>query len=238
MTPVAAPASTAGRKAARSYSCSTRGRSAGGGGAAVVLVVVGEEVLEHRGGAQVLRVVTGQAPAVGDRQPGGVHGVLGVALLVASPARVAQQVHHRRPDLQAVAARCRRPAGGGGGRRAARPRRPRRPRAPGPRPRSRRGPRPAGRPSPRPSQATPCRASVPVRNARVPAGGSPGAYWCSIAIRSSGVSWASRSSTRWPAAARGRGTAGGRRRTRAAELTWRYPSAGRIAVNVPEALRR
>ncbi len=36
-----------------------------------------------------------------------------------------------------------------------------------------------------PSQATPCSASLPVRNAAMPSRGTAGAYWCSIAIRSS-----------------------------------------------------
>ncbi len=47
-------------------------------------------------------MVAGQSPAEGDREARGVRRVLRVALLVASPAWVTQQVHHGRPGLQAV----------------------------------------------------------------------------------------------------------------------------------------
>src|SRR5690606_5464578 len=75
-----------------------RGQVAGAG-AAVGLVVVGEEVLEGGGGVQPVGGVPGQAAGVGDGHDAGEPGVLGVALLVAAPAGVAQRVDDRRPDV-------------------------------------------------------------------------------------------------------------------------------------------
>lgn len=54
-----------------------------------------------------------------------------------------------------------------------------------------------------PIQATPCRASWPVRKAASPSRSTAGANWCSIATRSSGVSRRSRSSTRSAKGSRG-----------------------------------
>ncbi len=107
MTPVAAPASIGARNGGRSYSCSTRGAQPGGGQVPEVLVVVAEEVLQGGGGEQVAAVVPGlvgppgQALAEGGAHERGEQRVLGVALLVPAPAGVAQQVHDRRPDVEA-----------------------------------------------------------------------------------------------------------------------------------------
>ncbi len=76
------------------------GRQVGGGEAAVGLVVVGQVVLEHGRGLQVEGVVTLEPLAVRGRDGPGEQRILGVALLVAPRARVAQQVDHRRPHLQ------------------------------------------------------------------------------------------------------------------------------------------
>lgn len=73
----------------------------GGGDVPAGLVVVRQPVLEHRGRAPVHRVVAAQAPGVGGGDRRGQQGVLGVALLVAAPQRVAQQVDRGRPDVQA-----------------------------------------------------------------------------------------------------------------------------------------
>ncbi|AZP15130.1 hypothetical protein EJC51_02745 [Streptomyces aquilus] len=66
----------------------------------MVLVVAGEEVLERPGRAHVGGVAVGRDRAVGPARRCRVYRVLGAALLVAAPARVAQQVHR----LEAVAA--------------------------------------------------------------------------------------------------------------------------------------
>ncbi len=75
----------------------------GRGGVPGGLVVVREPVLEDRRGAPVDRVVAAQAPGVGGGDGRGQLRVLRVALLVAAPQGVAQQVHGRRPDVEADA---------------------------------------------------------------------------------------------------------------------------------------
>ncbi len=75
------------------------GRQAAGGDAPVGLVVVRQEVLE-RGRGLHGREVAAQSPGVGRAHHAGQPGVLGVALLIASPAGVAQRVHHGRPDVE------------------------------------------------------------------------------------------------------------------------------------------
>jgi len=77
----------------------------GRGGVAVGLVVVGQEVLQGRRGLQVHGVVARQPLRVGGGHGPGEQRVLGPALLVAPPARVAEQVDHRRPEVQP--GRCR-----------------------------------------------------------------------------------------------------------------------------------
>ena len=72
----------------------------GGGGGAVDLVVVAEVVLERGRGHQVGRVVTAHAARVAVAIVPVRKRVLGVALLVAAPAGVAQRVDHRRPEVQ------------------------------------------------------------------------------------------------------------------------------------------
>jgi hypothetical protein len=74
-----------------------------GGGVAVRLVVVRQPVLEDGRGAPVHRMVAAQPARVGGGDRGGEPRVLRVALLVAAPQRVAQQVHRRRPDVEADA---------------------------------------------------------------------------------------------------------------------------------------
>nr|BFE72987.1 hypothetical protein GCM10020092_062880 [Actinoplanes digitatis] len=75
-------------------------RQVAGGEVPVGLVVVAEEVLERRRGAQVAGIVAAQARRVRGAEHPGQPRVLGVALLVASPARVAKRVDHRRPDVE------------------------------------------------------------------------------------------------------------------------------------------
>ncbi len=196
------------------------GAQAGGRDAAVVLVVVGEEVLEDRGGAQEL--AGGRRSAPGRRRRPAGRCAPGPR---SSPPRCAPSAGHaagspREPRPAGCWPRCRRRAGGGSGTRAVRPKRPRRPGAPAPRPRSHRAPPPGGRPWPGRASETPCRASVPVRKAPTPRRGTAGAYWCTIAIRSSSVSRSSRSSTRLRSV-----SAGSRKGSRSAaeaggELTW------------------
>ncbi len=65
------------------------------------LVVVGQVVLQRRGGLQVARVVALHARAVRRRDGAREHRVLRVALLVAAPPRITQQVHDGRPEIQA-----------------------------------------------------------------------------------------------------------------------------------------
>lgn len=72
-----------------------------GGGVPVGLVVVGEPVLEHRGGAPVVRVVAAQSAGICDGDRGGQGCVLRVPLLAAPPQRMAQQIHGRGPDVEA-----------------------------------------------------------------------------------------------------------------------------------------
>lgn len=79
------------------------GAHGGGRRVAVRLVVVGQPVLEHGGGAPVVRVLAAQAAGVGDGDRGGEPRVLRVALLVPAPQRVAEQVHRRRPEVEAHA---------------------------------------------------------------------------------------------------------------------------------------
>ncbi len=67
------------------------------------LVVVGEPVLEDGRRAPVRRVVAAQAARVGGGDRRGQLGVLGIALLVAAPQRVAQQIHRRGPHVEADA---------------------------------------------------------------------------------------------------------------------------------------
>ena len=84
-----------------------------GGQVAEVLVVVPEEVLDRGRGEQVpapliMSAVAGtgreavSGESRGERRPeqGGQQRVLGVPLLVPAPARVAQQVHDRRPHVE------------------------------------------------------------------------------------------------------------------------------------------
>lgn len=75
----------------------------GGGGGAVGLVVVRQPVLEHGGRAPVRGVVAAQAAGVRGRDRRGQPRVLGVALLVAAPQGVAQQVDRGGPDVEADA---------------------------------------------------------------------------------------------------------------------------------------
>jgi hypothetical protein len=70
----------------------------GRGMGAAVLVAVGEEVFEQRGRLPVLRVVALQAFDEGDRERAVEVGVFAVALLRASPARVAAEVCVGRAD--------------------------------------------------------------------------------------------------------------------------------------------
>ncbi len=72
-------------------------------GGPVRLVVVGQPVLEDRGRTPVRGVVAAQAAGVGGGDRRGEPRVLRVALLVAAPQRVAQQVDRRRPDVEADA---------------------------------------------------------------------------------------------------------------------------------------
>ena len=65
------------------------------------LVVMRQEVLEQRRGLPEHRIAAAQPGAVRGGQPRGEQRVLGVAFLVPAPARVAEQVDHRRPDVQA-----------------------------------------------------------------------------------------------------------------------------------------
>ncbi len=67
------------------------------------LVVVGQPVLEDGRRAPVRRVVAAQAARVGGGDRRGQLGVLGIALLVTAPQRVAQQIHRRGPHVEADA---------------------------------------------------------------------------------------------------------------------------------------
>ena len=71
------------------------------GQGAVGLVVVGEEVLEGGDCAPEHGVVAAQPAGVRGGELGREVRVLGVALFVAAPARVAQRVHHGRPGVEA-----------------------------------------------------------------------------------------------------------------------------------------
>ncbi len=72
----------------------------GGGGVPVGLVVVRQPVLEDGRGAPKLRVVAAQSAGVGRGQGRGEVRILGVPLLVAAPARIAQRIHRRRPHIE------------------------------------------------------------------------------------------------------------------------------------------
>ncbi len=67
----------------------------------VRLVVVRQPVLEHGRGTPVPGVVAAQAVRVRRGDGRGQLRVLGVALLVTAPQRVAQQIDRRRPDVEA-----------------------------------------------------------------------------------------------------------------------------------------
>lgn len=90
-------------------------------GRPVRLVVVREPVLEDRGRPPVRRVVAAQAPGVGGGDRGSQLRVLGVALLVAAPQGVAQEVDRGRPDVEADAVVARAHRAGLGGDRLADP---------------------------------------------------------------------------------------------------------------------
>ncbi len=161
-------------------------------------------------------------PVRGGDRPG-EQRVLRVALLVAPPARVAQQVDHRRPEVEPEDVRVAR-RGSRGPR--CRPRR--RPARSGRCPRCWRAPPAAGtrcrRRAPRApllstslDQATPCSASVPALNRLMPSRGMAGWYWWSREIFSSRVSRPRPGRRREPGAAgvdHGTGTRGPRAQRR------------------------